>query len=382
MRPHYLALLGCVILAACDSDKPGVSLTSPTSPTFGKATASVTITAVPPTSGSTAQDVNDGGVVTGQFSSQGSAVAQAYVWRPAQPRGTVGTMTELPSLSGRGVSAAAINNAGSIVGVSQTGTGEMHPFILTSAGTIQDLGSTRTNGYTTDVNDAGHVVGWVTDSITQRGARWSVSGSGTGAVVVDAIEELATIPGGGPTIGLGVNEAGQVAGYAFANGFAGPNHAVLWTKSDIGWIVEDLGVLPGAFGSVAEDVNALGQVVGFSIPSAGGCRTAVVWNTQAGLRVSVHALPALGGCAGEAYDINDAGDVVGRSLDRRGFLHATLWKVSADGTLLSTTDLGTLSGASASYVSKVSARIGGVAQAAGFSRTSSGTDKGTLWTVR
>ncbi|MFL4975876.1 MAG: hypothetical protein ACJ8DT_19605, partial [Microvirga sp.] len=68
--------------------------------------------------------------------------------------------------------------------------------------------------------------------------------------------------------------------------------------------------------------------------------------------------------------------------DRRGATHGTLWKVAADGTVLATTDLGTLSGASSSYVSKVSARIGGVVQAAGFSHTSSGIKKGTLWTVR
>jgi probable HAF family extracellular repeat protein len=296
----------------------------------------------------------------------------------------VGTISELPSLSGRGVSASAINNAGSIVGVSTIASGEMHPFLLTSTGSIQDLGvpSNAAFGNATDVNDAGHVAGYVSDATGNHAMRWSVTVGATGAVQVDAVEELGTISGGGSNVAFGLNELGQVAGYAFDSPANAMNHAALWTKSGASWIVEDLGTLPDAVGGVAEDVNALGQVVGFSIPSAGGCRTAVVWNTQAGRTVSVHALPSLGGCLGEAYDINDAGDVVGRSLDRRGFLHATAWTVASDGSVLSTTDLGTLSGASSSYAAKVGARLAGVWQAAGFSRTSSGTSKATLWTVK
>jgi len=384
MTPHRLALLGCVLVAACDTDRPSSTLTTPTSPAFGKATTGVTVTAVGPTSDAMAQDVNDGGVVIGSFLPPAGGVARAFVWSPAQPRGTVGTVAELPSLGGSGVSAAAINNAGSIIGAGAIATGETHPFLLTSAGTMQDLGvpSPATSGAANDVNDAGHVVGHVSSATGYRATRWSVAVDPAGAVQVEAVEELGTIPGGGSSEALGVNELGQVAGYAFESPTNTMNHAVLWTKSGTSWIVEDLGTLPGAAGGIAEDVNAPGQVVGFSVPSAGGCRTAIIWITQAGRRVSAHSLPSLGGCAGEAYDINDAGDVVGRSLDRRGFLHATSWTVAADGTVLSTKDLGALSGGSSSYAWKVSARLGGVWQTAGFSRTGSGDFKATLWTVK
>src|SRR5688500_8362265 len=123
MRPHRLAVLGCVLLAACEVSNPDESLTAPASPARGKATTGVTITAVGPASGAAAQDVDDEGVVTGNFSPQVGPVLQAFVWRPAQPRGTVGIMAELPSLTGRGVMATAINNAGSIVGASPIADG-------------------------------------------------------------------------------------------------------------------------------------------------------------------------------------------------------------------------------------------------------------------
>jgi probable HAF family extracellular repeat protein len=86
---------------------------------------------------------------------------------------------------------------------------------------------------------------------------------------------------------------------------------------------------------------------------------------------SVTALPILGGgCCPTAYDINDAGQVVGRATDRDGNFRAFLW--TATGGMQ---DLGTLGGAMAE-----ARAINEAGQVVGLSQLASGTWHAFLWT--
>jgi probable HAF family extracellular repeat protein len=78
--------------------------------------------------------------------------------------------------------------------------------------------------------------------------------------------DLGTL-GGTDSVAFGINDRGQVAGYAF--GPAGSNpagfvHAFLW----LGGTTTDLGTLGGTY-SVANGINDRGQVVGVSSTASG-----------------------------------------------------------------------------------------------------------------
>jgi len=82
---------------------------------------------------------------------------------------------------------------------------------------------------------------------------------------------LASLPGSGAgSQALGVNDGGQIVGWAVSPG--GSSHAALWA----GGTVTDLGTLPGDRSSQATDINASGQVVGWS-KGEDGMQRAVLW---------------------------------------------------------------------------------------------------------
>lgn len=120
-------------------------------------------------------------------------------------------------------------------------------------------------------------------------------------------------------LALGVNDSGQVAGYAFTPGFA--THAVQFAG------VGDLGSFNG-FNSYGYGINASGQVAGVAQNIFGGY-DAVRWT---GTTPTI--LGSLGGTS-TGYGINASGQVVGYSQDTLGGYHAVVW------TGTTPTDLGT-----------------------------------------
>jgi len=120
-----------------------------------------------------------------------------------------------------------------------------------------------------------------------------------------------------------INNLGQVAGRAFS--YDGYGAAFVWDTTT--GTVTYLGADSSAF-----EINDAGQVVG-SIGS-----NAVLWNGT-----TVNVLDSLGGNYSSPEAINNAGQVVGTSLTGAGAYHATLW----NGT--TATDLGTLLSGSTSF---------------------------------
>lgn len=247
-----------------------------------------------------AYDINDAGHVVGASTPPGGGT-HAFLWTPA------GGMRDLGVLGGLGSSANAINNLGQVVGSTSQASGPGVAFLWTAAGGMVSLGSLGGFSSAEDINDAGHVVG---GSVASRAYAflWTPSGG---------MIDLGTL-GGSNSGASAINEAGQVVGYSTTQ--RGDTHAFLWTA---GRGMVDLGTLGGTF-SEATDINEAGQVVGRSTVS--GDRTSGEWHaflwTAAGGMVDLGTLGGTGRSV--AHGINDAGQVVGRTL-RDGYIHAFHW---------------------------------------------------------
>jgi probable HAF family extracellular repeat protein len=279
-------------------------------------------------------DVNDTGRVVG-WAMTSTGFQHAYSWTQASGLVDIGVLGQMPERQTS--QAAAVNNAGLVVGWSYYGIGSFaHAFSWTQAGGLVDLG-TLPGGYqsaATDVNDTGQVVGWSDDAggvphavlwttagaVVDIGGRWSRAAAinDSGQVVCNtqlAFETQAfswTPQGGRVDIGLGgvssaavaLSDSGQVVGWARTP--TGQRHAFSWTQAG-GTL--DLGALvaPGSW-SDATAVNAAGQVVGRYVTEA-GMNHAFSWTPASGMI----DLGTLGYQSSDAYAVNDSGTVVGTS---------------------------------------------------------------------
>ncbi len=381
MQRLAFVVLAAIGLSGCSDSAP--TSTDELTPELAKGTTgAITITSIGPTKGgSQGEDINDAGQVVGSTGTQFVTPFRAFLWTPAQPRGTVGTLQDLGTLGSTGARAMAINNSGHVVGSTGDAAGVSRAFLWTQTGGMQDLGlaSNWTWATAMDINESGHVAGFAGTDVGDRAALWTVGVNAAGVVQVLGREILGTLPDGASSLAFAVNNVGQAVGWAHYTD-SGPNHAVLWTRTPTGWMIEDLGVLPGDHATAAYGINDRGQVVGSSTPQQ-GCGHAVLWSTTDGKKTAMRALEAVDGCSLEAQAINNQGQVVGRSNTRSG-LNATMWSLAADGSTASIKDLGKLSGNAGSLGMGVSGNIGGVTQVAGWSRPSSGGLRATLWTVR
>jgi probable HAF family extracellular repeat protein len=129
-----------------------------------------------------------------------------------------------------------------------------------------------------------------------------------------SVQNLGTLPGGTYSVASGVNNAGQVVGYADTVG--GAIHAFLYSKG----VIEDLGTLPGGTYSAAYRINDAGQVVGYAT-QASGADTLFLYS--GGVMTDTYIETLLGSLCGNVPDgcpypgynikgINNAGQVVGQ----------------------------------------------------------------------
>lgn len=210
--------------------------------------------------------------------------------------------------------ADAINDAGQVVGWSNTNFGDLaaHAF-LWSAGKLTDLGTLGSNDLEStayDINTSGEVVGssdigggehrhaflWTNGKMSDLGTLGAYSESGAGAI----------------------NDSSQIVGtsYTRSSGKITTERAFLWSSGTM----TDLGTLGGK-SSFAADINRSGQVVGQSQTSSGH------WHAFLWSRGKMTDLGTLGARSGSASGVNTSGDIVGAiQWDAKGRdVHAVLW---------------------------------------------------------
>jgi len=240
--------------------------------------------------GSFAIGINDSGQVGGWI------ITQAHDTRAVrsvdgQPFAYVAA---LQSLS---IGVEGMNQHGDLTGnvvVSPFPAFAYHAFRYSDTGGLVDVGTLGGQSSTgIGINVSGQIAGW------------SYNGSGVPrafrATPGQPPQELPTFVGGtSQSFAGGINDAGQVAGYAEK---PGAFHAFRFTD---GQPLLDLGTLGGAFGSRANQINASGQVVGEASTLSAGTHA---FRYADG--IGMQDLDTLQTGNSVATAINDAGDVVG-----------------------------------------------------------------------
>jgi probable HAF family extracellular repeat protein len=211
------------------------------------------------------------------FAAQGvpsSGTCLGFLWQ-------YGSMTPLSTLGGYNSAANAINNSGVIAGNAETATTDSTcPPYDPAMGQYQVL--------------------------QQKPVVWKDG----------QIKELPTYGGDPDGSAVAINDHGQVAGasggcstFNVANGYyLSPVHALLWDHGK----VTNLGSLGGAFGNEAHGINNRGQVVGASDLAGDAVFHGFVWSHSTGMQ---DVAPLVGDTYSYALAINDAGEVVGLSID-------------------------------------------------------------------
>lgn len=65
---------------------------------------------------------------------------RGFVWTPATPRGSTGTLRDIGTLGGVGTHARAVNGAGYVVGLTSDAAGVARAYLWTAAAGMKDLG--------------------------------------------------------------------------------------------------------------------------------------------------------------------------------------------------------------------------------------------------
>jgi probable HAF family extracellular repeat protein len=261
--------------------------------------------------------VNGTEVIVGSAQTTGDFSYRAFYLEP----GATSTLRSLGTLSGNGNSYAyGINNAGQVVGTSETESGAVYAYrTLPNGGAMQSLGAFD-GGIQSDgraINELGQVTGTSRFGLFDTHAFLYSGNPGNGGTMID----LGTL-GGSNSAGVGINSAGHVVGESdlpFDDTLGeAPRHPFLYRNG----VMHDLGTLGGLYGS-ANSINASGAIVGHSsltsdgshaflytgVPGAGGSMVDLEnWlntaNPVAGGQWLLHS----------ASSINDLGYITGQGL--------------------------------------------------------------------
>ncbi len=292
--------------------------------------------------------VNEQGWVNGESSLQGDQIQHAFLWRN-------GGMVDLQTLGGpNSASGYTLNDAGVVAGGSETSTlnplgyqfcdfdgfsdvppHDCVPFmwrggVMTQLPLLQDqYGQTGNNGTAQQANNRREIAGVSENTLLdptcsrptlqQRPVVWKNG----------EVYELTLLPGDLNGVTTGINEYGQIVGFAgtgqCANEFF---HVMLWENGT----PADLGNLGGINNNQAQFINNRGQVVGLSDLSGDLTGHAFLW--QDGVMADLGTLR--GDTSSAGFAISERGQIAGQSCDANFNCRAFLWQ---DGVM---TDLNAL----------------------------------------
>jgi len=226
-------------------------------------------------------------------------------------------ITDLGTLGGEWCSPRAINNNGLIVGTAYVPTGyeadtEPRAVLLDSvSGQLNLRLFGDCFGSAKDINATGQVVGSFRDELyIDKAGLWEAE---QGATMLPDF--------GGEVRAWGLNDLGQIVGRAEVPGTEYCHHAVFWDKNQV---LKNLGTLGGAL-SEAYDINNAGLIIGSAaIPKTNDYdfNHAVIWDTDG----NITDLGTLGGNYSYSMVVNDRGQVAGSAeTSKRGEIHPFLW---------------------------------------------------------
>jgi probable HAF family extracellular repeat protein len=294
-------------------------------------------------SGGVAEGISDRGWVVGDANLAGDQSGHAFLWRD-------GVMTDLGTLGGVNSQEQwpVKDDRGLIIGDSEIST--MDPYNEDFCGFHANSGVPPTglicigflwqdgvmtalptlggnNAQALGVNNRGQVVGFAEQNTQNQGC--------TLPQVLDIqaviwgpkpgeIHTLAPLSGDVSAWAIGINDSGQVVGLSgncvspnFNGNGTSPQHGVVWRKGT----VTNIGTLGGSF-IFPWAINAKGQVVGQASPPGDQTLHSFLW--QKGVMRDLGEIP--GDFGSIAFGLNDQSDVVGGSCDQNFNCRAYLWQ--------------------------------------------------------
>lgn len=184
------------------------------------------------------------------------------------------------------------------------------------------------SSYATGVNDLGQVVGWAENGVHDPTCDTTSQILQFRAAIWQPngqMQELPPLPGDTTSAATAINDLGQVVGISgdcgIAVGGVSARHAVLWQNG----VPIDLGNIGGDAWNTPTAINNQGTIIGFANLAPGTDRTFVgfVWTPASGMK-------SLGKLAGdlrsEALGINEKGQIVGLSRGGPFIFRAVIWE--------------------------------------------------------
>jgi probable HAF family extracellular repeat protein len=292
-----------------------------------------------------ANGINDRGWITGADNLPGDLTSMATLW-------VNGSTVPLGTLGGPNSAVAwpVKNNNGVIVGISETADadplGEFFscwPFFAAGTPTGQICKGFRwQNGqmtalqpfpggfssYATGVNNQGQVVGWAENGVHDPTCNPQFQILQFRAAIWQPdgrMQELPPLPGDSTSAAVAINDLGQVVGISgdcgVAVGSVSARHAVLWQNG----VPTDLGNIGGDAWNTPTAINNHGTIVGFANTAPGTARTyeAFIWTQAGGMKSLGKFSDAL---RSAAFGINEKGQVVGLAVGGGPFgIRPVLW---------------------------------------------------------
>jgi probable HAF family extracellular repeat protein len=308
--------------------------------------------------------INAGSLVAG-WSDRADGARHAVTWRN-------GAITDLGTLGGPSSSVPwpGLNDAGTVVGVSQTATPDpLHEdwsceaggFLpettdLVCRGFVYDESGMRelptlggNHGFATSVNDRGQIVGWAetpahdptcvdAQVLGFKAVLWEPKSGSKGRIKTRVLRPY---PGDSASAATAINNRGEAVGISGdcdqAVGRFSARRAVLWGSNHKPVLIPDLG---GVTWHTPMDIDDAGDVVGFSNPPGPGdpegefIAHAFLWRRGAPDARDLGTLDD--DPVSEALAINGQGQVVGVSFGGAAGSRAFIWQ---DGVLANLNDL-------------------------------------------